>query len=823
LIELVKRKLYLVGHSHLDVAWVWPIEESREVVKELSERMVRMLRKHKDLTYVQSTALYYLWLSKDRPDLLNEIKELVKEGRWEVVGGSWVECDCIIPSGESLIRQFLYGKKLIKELLGVDVKVAWFPDTFGFPASLPQILKGCGIEYFVTQKLNWNDTVMFPYNLFRWVSPDGSEVLAYQTLGGYVEDPRQVWRIKYYFLALHIRHRIPELLMLYGLGDHGGGPTEDMLKFIEGGELLKELSELGVDEVKHVRSEDYLRMVREKYGNSLPKYVGELYLQFHRGTYTSEVRVKELIKDCEYLLTTLEKLLTIKYLIKGVPYDVGVVESLWRDLLTSQFHDVAAGSLSKTPYMQFLSILTRLKGEVEGRVQAVIKELVGEGPKSLVVFNPNPKYCDLITEVPNHGLVRVGVEGLTLKSIPLSDVEVLNEGSARAEVVGNEVVLENEYLKLVISRESGHVVSLYSKELGKELLGSRGIRFELFEDVPNLGRATAGTLTKFVDYVFDCWEMYHLQRIEGVKYRVLSEPVRVEVVESGGARASVSIEYELVIGSESLRVKHVLTLYSGKPWVEGRVVIDWGLVHKVLKLATDLSFWSEYLVVGQPFSYAIRRNPASPYSSLYDRAVWEGWFSKWIDYSNGKYGVALICGRRFGYDLMGTTLRLTLLRGPKLPPDNAWNVPWTPELLEAQEPAESGRYFIKYYLLPHKGDWLSAELPVVAEELVNGPYVSLSNAEPVTYSPIKVSCQSVLVPTIKLSELGGYDVIIRLFNPLRKSLSTEVGIEAEASSVAEANLLEEVTKELGGGPKVVLNIDGLKLRTLRFKVLPKQR
>lgn len=817
------RKLYLVGHSHLDVAWVWPIEESREVIKELTERMVKMLKKHKDLTYVQSTALYYLWLSQDRPDLIKEIKELIKEGKWEVVGGSWVECDCIIPSGESLIRQFLYGKKLIKELLGTDVKVAWFPDTFGFPASLPQILKGCGIEYFVTQKLNWNDTVMFPYNLFRWSSPDGSEVLAYQTLGGYVEDPRQVWRIKYYFFALHLRHRIPELLMLYGLGDHGGGPTEEMLEFIESSELLKGLSDLGVDEVKHVRTEDYLRMVKERYGNSLPKYVGELYLQFHRGTYTSEAKIKELIKDCEYLLEILEKLLTIKYLALGKPYDTSEVESLWRDLLTSQFHDVAAGSLSKIPYMQFLSILTKLKGEVEGRIYSVIKELVGDGgTKSLIVFNPLPKYVELITEVPEVGIVRLGIEGLTLKSVSLNEVEVVKEGSAKAVDLGDEVTLENDYVKLVISKRTGEVVSLYSKVLGKEFLGDRGIRFELFDDVPTLGRATAGTLSKYIDYVFDCWELFHLQRIDGVKYRVLNEATKVEVIESGGARASVGIEYEVKLGNEYLKLRHVISVYDGKPWVEGKVFIDWGLVRKLLKLAIDLNYWSEYLAVGQPFAYVLRRNPASPYSSLYDRAVWEGWFSEWLDYSNGELGLGLVCGRRFGYDLMGSTLRLTLLRGPKLPPDRAWNVMWTPELLETQEPAERGNYFIKYYLVPHKGDWVSANIPVLAEELVNGPYVVLGNAEPKTYSPIKVSSSKLLVPTIKLSEVGN-DVIVRLFNPVKEVVSTEVSIDANVDAVLETNLIEEVIKELGKDSSVSVELMPLKLVTLRFRVLPRSK
>ncbi len=818
------RKLYLLGHSHLDVAWLWPTSETREVFIKTVENVLELMRKYPGFTFAQSTALYYEWLRSIKPELLEGIKRRVRDGRWEVVGGSWVECDCMFPSGEGLVRQFMYGKRLIKRILGVDVKVAWFPDSFGFPASLPQILKGCGIEYFLTHKLNWNDTVMFPYNVFRWSSPEGSQVLAYQTPGGYWGDPSEVRKIITYLQLLHLRHGIEDLLLLYGSGDHGCGPKEGEVVAAE--DLVrgvpKELESVGVREATHARAEDYLRVLEDTYGDRIPVYVGELYLQFHRGTYTSQVRVKELVKECEYLLEILEKLLTMKYLVTGRQYDVREVEGLWREVLTAHFHDVLAGSLSKTPYREFLIKLSRLRDDLHARVRALMKELLEarEGGGDLAVFNPLPRRVRAYINLPGQGLARVEVPPL---SLVVAEPEAVDEAVEVVEDLGY-VTLRNGLVEVRVSRETGEIKSLKLLSINKEFLGGRGIGFEVYDDTPRLGRATAGTVEKIVDYVFDCWELYHLQRLDGVKYWRLGKPVKVEVVERGPLRASVVVEYVLKEGGGEVRLKHHVRVYAGEPWVEGVIEVEWGLTHRLLKLVLDLSVWAEDVVVGQPYGHAVRRNPASPYSTLYDRAMWEAWFNGWIDYSNGEAGLALICGTRFGYDVMGKTLRLTILRGPRFPPEGAVGVPWTPELLRAQDPVEAGHYRVTYYIYLHEGDWVAGEVPTKAEELLIKPYVTAVR-EPRTreVSPVDVDAGSIEIPVLKACEEGGDCIVLRTFNPYGRSASVKLGVKgAEVIEVEQTNMLEERLSEapLGGEGSLTLRVGPFKIATYKLRLKP---
>jgi len=792
------RRLHLLGHSHLDVAWLWPTDESKEVFIKTVENVLKLMRKYPSFTFAQSTALYYEWLKSLKPELLEEVKRRVREGRWEVVGGSWVESDCILPSGEGLVRQFLYGKRFFKQVLGVDVKVAWFPDSFGFPASLPQILRGCGIKYFVTQKLNWNDAVMFPYNLFRWSSPDGSEILAYQTVGGYWGNPGEVWKVATYFLALHARHGIGDLLLIYGYGDHGCGPKEEEVAAAEAlvKEVPPELKALGVSEARHSRAEDYLRMVEETYGDRIPKYAGELYLQFHRGTYTSQARIKELVKECERLLETLEKLLTLKYLASGKPYDRQEVEFLWREVLTAHFHDVLAGSLSRTPYTEFLSKLSNLRKELHAKIRALMTGLLNgldaeDGEGSLAVFNPLPRKVRAYVELPSHGLIRVKAPPL---SLVVTEPEEVKES---AEVIEGEdhVILRNELVEVRVSKETGEVKSLklLTEDQDRELLGGRGIGFEVYDDAPRLGRATAGTLEKFVDYAFDCWELYHLQRLDGVKYWRLTKPTKVEITERGPLRVSVTVEYMYKDENGEVRLKHHIRVYAGEPWVEGVVEIDWGLTHRLLKLVADLSVWAEDIVVGQPYGHAVRKNPASPYSTLYDRAMWEAWFNRWIDYSDGEAGLAFICGSRFGYDVMGKTLRVTLLRGPRFPPEGAIGVPWTPELLKAQNPVEVGHYRITYYLYPHRGDWVVGKVPTKTEELLNTPYITTVREPQINkVAPITLKAKGLEVPALKICEDLNDCIVLRIFNPYISEGKVSAYLnEATLHKAKETNLLEE--------------------------------
>lgn len=809
-------KVFMVGHSHVDVVWIWPLKETIEIIMDLFKNMIKLMEKYNYFTFAQSTALYYKWVEERDPGLFEKIKKYVREGRWEVVGGSWVECDCIMPSGESLVRQFLYGKRYFREKLGVDVEVAWFPDSFGFPSTLPMILRGCGIKYFITQKLNWNDTILYPYNIFWWESPDGSRVLAYQTVGKYCDDPRNIERIKSYLYFLELRQGIKELLLIYGIGDHGGGPTEDMVR------EANKIESMGI-KVIHTRSVDYMRSVEGKYGDKLPTHKDELYLQFHRGIYTSQAVIKELVKSAEYYIEVLEKLLVLRYLLKGESYDRNMIRELWHNILTSQFHDILSGTVSKTPYNEFKDILSKLNSRLKEMLMNVIRSIVGEGDvEALIVFNPNPRDRIEIIELDHVGVVEVHAPALSLSIIPVNELTPPKDDDLMVRDDGGSIIVENACVKLSIDKSSGIIRSIYSKSLRREILSSRGLRLEIYDDTPILGRITIGTPDKFIDIAFDCWEIYSFQHIDGVKYRILDKPESINVSRERG-RITVTISYKYSDpGGGYATIRHSISLYPGRPWIEGVVDIDWHCIHRMLKLVMDTAFWAEYIVAGQPFGHVVRRNPASPYSTLYDRAKWEAGFNEWVDYSDGGIGAAIICGTRFGYDVMGRTLRLTLLRSPRFPPEARWGIPWTRDLLESQEPAEKGRYKIKYYLYIHEGDWIRGRVPTIADDLLKPVYTCRARVPKEllgkVYRVISVEPDYVSIPAIKLCE-DDDSIIVRVVNPYDSDIRVRIAVPGRSVEDAElTNLIEDPIKAIGGGESVEVDVGRYGVGTIKARV-----
>ena len=821
--------LCFLGNSHIDVAWIWPTSETKKVVLKTFLSVINTLRKH-NATYAQSTTLYYYWLSQEHPRILDEILRLMHEGKWEVVGGTWVENDFLIPSGESLVRQLLYGEKYIKRIVGKYVDITWFPDSFGFPSTLPQILNKANIKFMIIQKLNWNDAIMFPYNIFWWESADGSKVLVYQSIGGYAEDPSRKdfeERIKEYVKLALIKQGLKDILILYGLGDHGGGINDDMIKAIS--KLSEKLKPMNI-KIRHCSAKEYFNKILNKYRN-IPTYKGELYLQFHRGTYTSQVKIKELIKRCEYLLEVLEKILTIRYLVKGKPYSRDKINKIWMDLLQSQFHDVASGSLSKSAYEEYRNRLTKLMRTLKEEVFNVLNDLIHSngsnvGREVILVFNPTPRTKVIKVCRSDCGCTKVSISGLSIKTIKEGKSCVKNEDRTKANILNEEIVLENKYLRIAINKDTGHITSIFSKELQTEFI--KGAAFlELYDDKPNLARAVVGRLDRFYDYFFDAWEVYYLQQgVEGVKSFRLSRPKNVVLEKLSDGSSRVSIIYDVVCDDSSSRIIHELILHPDKEYVEGVVRADWRCKHKLLKYVINLNIWSDKYVVGQPYGYVVRRNPASPYSSLYDRAQWEAWFNTWIDYNDGNKGLAFITSSRFGYDLMGSTLRITILRAPRYPPE--YGIPWTPENLEKQDFIELENHEVKYYILPHKGNHEDSEIPLVAEELTKEPIVIKVKGSPEKEIKILDIEPPITVSALKISEENNNDIVIRLVNYLGRDINVRMKLHSNEFIVDrafEANLLEEVIDSddvrIIGNNEIEVRMHKYEIKTLILRVKPK--
>jgi len=541
---------YLVGHAHIDAAWRWRREETLRVCYDTFSSVLRLMDSYPDFRFAQGSAQYYEWMEEHYPSLFAKIKERIREGRWEVVGGMWVEPDCNLPSGESLVRQLLHGKRYFKEKLGVDVQVAWLPDTFGFPWTLPQLLVKAGIRYFLTAKLNYKASLPFPYNLFWWVAPDGSRVLACQTVGGYDEREEDLTpeALGKKLLQLRRRHGIDELLVVYGRGDHGGGPTEEML------ERAHRLSrERRSPRVVFSTAEGYFKRLEQMTHSShkgLPQVEEELYLKTHRGTYTTQAKVKWNNRRAEHLLEAAEKFSAIAGALGGYTYPREGLHRAWRKLLFNQFHDILAGSSIPQVYedseRDFREIFALGEGALKEALKAIARSVDtraggdggGEGhPIPILVFNPlswertGPVELDLgqIPSSQGQGRIELKILDSDGRELPfqLTDDRKLifvAEGvpplgyklfravpagskgkgsnpaasSLEAREDGEEIVLENEFLRVVIDRASGLLLSLYDKWGGREVLEGKGNLLQIYEDGPsiddawdiNLGRLT---------------------------------------------------------------------------------------------------------------------------------------------------------------------------------------------------------------------------------------------------------------------------------------------------------------------------------------------
>jgi alpha-mannosidase len=336
--------LYFDANAHIDAAWLWRKAETKEVVKNTFASVLNMMRARPDFTYTQSAAAYYQWVATSYPDLFQGIKERVADGRWEVTGGMWIEPDCNLPSGESWMRQILYAKRFFRKELGVDVSIGWNPDSFGYNDNMPMFYANAGITAFITQKIGWNEKNVFPYRLFWWESPDGSRVLSYFPFD-YVNTIDDPFRLVDWSRQFEANTGMTKMMILFGVGDHGGGPSLDMIDRIE---RLKTLDVYPA--IEYGTTATYLSWIKAQDLSRVPTWKDELYLEYHQGTYTTQAAMKQRNRQSEVLLTNAEKFSSIASLY-GRPYDSDALAHAWQGVLFNQFHDLLPGSGIREIYL----------------------------------------------------------------------------------------------------------------------------------------------------------------------------------------------------------------------------------------------------------------------------------------------------------------------------------------------------------------------------------------------------------------------------------------------------------------------------------------
>src|SRR5829696_6386749 len=761
----------LTGHAHLDLAWLWPVEETRRKARRTFASVLGLMDRYADFTFNQSSAQLYEWVEEDAPDLFERVKERVAEGRWEPVGGSWVEPDCQIPSGEAFARQLFYGQRYFQDKFGRRSTVAWFPDTFGYSPGLPQLLRGAGLSGFFTYKLNWNETNDFPHDLFEWEGIDGTRVVAHTfenpgtDYNGDIApgDLYGTWR------NFGGKRYHQESLFSFGWGDGGGGPSEQML---ENFARLRDFPTMPRLRMAHV--DTFFASLPE---DELPRWVGELYLELHRGTLTTQARVKKLNREAEHRLQEAEAIATLA-VRRGAEYPREELERLWKTVLLNQFHDILPGSSISEVYRDTHRELEEAVAVAEKRRDHALLELATDsvGPASgAIVANTalHPRPLTAILQGTGAGAV-VAPDGEPLPTqhvaqgllvhapdrmvagLGWTSVEVREESPAgglatpgvRVDEWEDGKSMENDLLRVEIGAD-GSLHGIYDKEAKREVLEGRGNRLFAYADKPAN---------------WDAWDVEAGYEAEGEEVTAAES---VEVVESGPLRATVRVErlfrdswisqtYVLLSGSRRLDVE------TRVRWHQRQVLLR--ALFPLRVRSHEATFETMYGVVKRP----THRNTS------WDGARFEVAAHRFADLSEPGYGVALLNDGKYGHSARDNVLGISLLRGP-LYPDPL---------------ADEGEHRFTYSLFPHPGDWAEAGVTREAHSLNSPLIVAEGRAEPATYGPLEVGGPELALGALKPAE-DGQGEILRLYEPHGARGECTLRFADSLASVQRTNLLEE--------------------------------
>lgn len=777
-------RLWLSGHAHIDLAWLWPFEETRRKIRRTFGTMLTLMERYPHFYYNQSSAQAYAFVEEDDPELFRRIQQKVREGRWDVVGGMWVEPDGNLLSGESWARQLLYGQRYFQSRFGKRAAVCWLPDTFGYTANLPQLLQQAGIPYFFTTKLNWSETNAFPHDLYYWEGLDGSRVIAHSFLNpnqGYngnlqAYDLGETWR-NFKGKRLH-----DESLFSFGWGDGGGGPTTEMLERFE---RLKDFPGLPRLEMGTIEA-FYRRVEREARSEELPVWVGEQYLELHRGTYTTQSRVKWYHRRLEHVLPEAETAATLAWRLLGEAYPKDQLYTAWTTLLRHHFHDVLPGSSVHAVYKAAHHDLRATLEQAEGLRAAalgVLSKQVGLGGKEAlakaVLWNlaledrplrlemPRPVQGSfrLIApgdlEVPYQDLgehIVVEAEQLSVPGLGYVALAVVpgrpKEPSRDLEV--STSTLENRYLRVQVAPD-GTLASVWDKESGREALAGRGNQVWAYTDIPR---------------EWEAWDVDLAYAQDGVEVLASAAP---EVVEEGPLQATLRVERRL----EGALIEQLYRLRASARRLEIETRIRWERRRTLLRAYFPLNvrqheawFETAYGAVARP----THRNTS------WDVARFEVSGHRWADLSEAGYGVSLLNDGKYGHSALGNVLGLTLLRSPVYP-----------------DPlADEGEHRFTYALYPHRGDWrgetileahdLNAPLRAIVLPAEGGDWPSVRQFA-------RISAPGLRLSTLKRSE-EGEGIVLRLYEAHGGRGRAVLETELATGAARRVNLLEEAQEEL---------------------------
>ncbi|MCD8218290.1 MAG: glycosyl hydrolase-related protein [Clostridiales bacterium] len=788
---------YAVGNAHIDLAWLWPMEETHRKTARTFAAQLRLLDEYPDYRFIQSQPAAYEMCRNYYPELFEQILRAIKDGRWIADGAMWVEPDTNMTGGESLIRQLLYGKQYYKEVLGVDSEVLWLPDTFGYTAALPQILRGCGVRYLVTQKIFWsyNGGEQFPYHYFSWEGMDGSQITTFlPTSYTYQTTPKEtnrVWKDRAQMRDLEA------FLFPFGYGDGGGGPCRDHIEYAQRGRDLE-----GSVKMKSASPRAFFSDM-DALGGPKHTYVGELYFTAHRGTYTTQASVKRGNRKSELLMRELELWAALASL-RGYPYPDKEIEQLWKVILLHQFHDILPGSSIARVYEEAKQAYHDLTVQAEGLLYTALGALTSTSvdsavrdkaentasqerilsvdvPEGITVWNSLSFERNAIVSLPEHYRngavlnkkpipVYDGINGLqavvtipafgAVTLFPATDSDTPSAPTTIAAAASATVappvtltetdagyVLENSRLR-AIADTHGEIISFRLKSengsLSPRELAAGGMnRLRLFKSVPRR---------------YDAWDIdsnYTEQEIVPA-----ASQISCRILQASGAEALLEVSGQ--IGRSSC--SQIIRLRANARRLEFETTIDWHEQHRLLKAAFPVSVYADHGINEMQFGFV--RRPTHR-SRAYDRDRFEVCNHRYSTLCEGNHGAAVLNDCKYGISMNGNSLELTLLSAATCPDRHA----------------DQGRHTFTYAFTAWEGTFFESDIVRQGYELNVPPAVTTGSCPP--FSTFAVDAENIILETVKCAADGSGDLILRLYESKKAGTFAKLQINLDAFGILQ--------------------------------------
>ncbi len=775
---------YCFGHSHIDVAWLWPLQETERKVARTFSTQLGLMREYPEFRFLQSQAYLYRIVKQKYPALYREIKAAVRRGQFIPEGGMWVEADTNVTGGESLIRQFMHGLRFFKEEFGVDSKLMWLPDVFGYSGAIPQLIKGCGLEYFSTHKIFWtyNGGDPFPYNTFLWEGIDGTRVLSH--IHNDYNSPTDPATLIQRWKMLAQKEGTRRRLIPFGHGDGGGGVTRTHLEYLRRQRDLE-----GAPKTRMSHPVDFF--VDEKRDHKhLPVYVGELYYQAHRGTYTTQARTKRGNRTSEFALRSAECWGAVAQALGKIRYPVSVMEDAWKDVLLNQFHDIIPGSSIERVYREAEALYGKVLQTVERITNKTCRSLVKSSNGSVTAFNslswermalvPVPAAWKGAEDADGCALPVQRIDGVNrvLATLPSCGWATVRQGKA-VTIDGGPLIdgnrMENEHLRVRFN-DRGEIVSLKDKASGEEFVAGPMNALRMYRDNPR------------------GWEAWDVDSNYACMPVPLDQPATLRVVARGPLAVVMRVERKI----NKSKVVQDIWLCRGSRRLEFRTRVDWREQHKLLKVEFPTGIHANEALHEIQFGHIARPNHRS---RPFDADRFEVCNQKWTALCEANRGVAVLNDCKYGVNVDGGSINLTLLRAPKAP----------------DATADQGMQEFTYAVHAWRGGWMDSRVVREGYEL-NTP-VEVVPGDGGRVSWFTLDAGNIVIDTVKPAEDGSGDLVVRLYETKRTATTCCLTTALPIRKVVETNLLEVAVRAMAVSKGMVnLAFKPFEIKTLRIKV-----